>query len=272
VELHRLRQKREQKKKQGNIINGKRRASSINVKKRVQTLNDLRAGKLLSYFTKHFITMARSSNEYRSYPQAYMYLLLAGNMATLLDENNNSSEAYEFRQEIQELNVASRGGVQDMLGSSWTMNDNCDLIPGNQALRGSNWELKKENQPLPTPPKDKSPVSTVKAHHQNHLRSIGSSLSKIKNNSIAKPNIENSISQELSDDITELPESFENRGTSSDSTYYINKVITNGYETTDTEEILENETSKESEIIENKISDTKIFIADDDDDFGDTYL
>lgn len=137
-----------------------RRRSTIRLDAKVQTVSDLRAEKVLSMFAEHFLKMARCSNENRAYPQAYMYLLLAGNMATLLEDKGHSDNASEYRRQIIDLNIASRGGVQDMLGSSWTINESHDLMPSTPSVRGSNWEL----QPVPLPPKNPSPVTTVDLH------------------------------------------------------------------------------------------------------------
>lgn len=168
-QLHALRQQRKlaAQRSSKDDQRKKRRRSTINLKAKIHCVKDLRAGKVLSLFAKHFIGMARASNKYRAYPQAYMYLLLAGNMATLMEETGNGQEAEVFNREIEELNVASRGGVKDMLGSSWGMTDTHDLMLGNPKLRGSNWELKKEQQPLPSPPMRASPVSGLKLTKKN---------------------------------------------------------------------------------------------------------
>ncbi|XP_047475503.1 uncharacterized protein LOC125029576 [Penaeus chinensis] len=168
-QLHALRQQRKlaAQRSSKDDQRKKRRRSTINLKAKIHSVKDLRAGKVLSLFAKHFIGMARASNKYRAYPQAYMYLLLAGNMATLMEETGNGQEAEVFNREIEELNVASRGGVKDMLGSSWGMTDTHDLMLGNPNIRGSNWELKKEQQPLPSPPMRASPVSGLKLTKKN---------------------------------------------------------------------------------------------------------
>lgn len=165
--LHELRRqrKREAAKKSSKGTSKTRRRSTIRLDAKVQNVKDLRAGQLLSIFAEHFLDMARASNEHRAYPQAYMYLLLAGNMATLLDENSHSDKASDYRRKIVELNVASRGGVQDMLGSSWTMTSTHDLMPSTPSLRGSNWEL----QPVPQPPPKPSPISVAR---RNKLTSL----------------------------------------------------------------------------------------------------
>lgn len=209
--LHNLRAQKNAKEKgtAAQETKAKRKHSTINLRKKVNSVKDLRAGKLLTLFAKHFIEMARCSNEYRSYPQAYMYLLLAGNMATLLEETGNGPEAEEFKKEIEELNFASRGGVQDMLGSSWAMNENYDLIPGNPAFRGSNWELKKEQQPLPKPPKNTSPISGVKISRNKYMEGMESNLSQLENTINSKPKLLHTLSNESSwsDSITDLPDS-----------------------------------------------------------------
>lgn len=130
-------------------------------------------------------------------------------MATLLEETGNGPEAEEFKKEIEELNFASRGGVQDMLGSSWAMNENYDLIPGNPAFRGSNWELKKEQQPLPKPPKNTSPISGVKISRNKYMEGMESNLSQLENTINSKPKLLHALSNESSwsDSITDLPDS-----------------------------------------------------------------
>lgn len=203
--------KRRQQKNKTEVVNGaneKQKKSTINLKKRVQSVKDLRSGRLLSTFAKHFIQMARCSNKYRSYPQAYMYLLLAGNMATLLEETGNGEDASDFRKEIEELNFASRGGVHDMLGSSWAMTDNFDIIPGHQSIYSSNWELRKENQPLPQPPQDPSPRSGVRFSRNKYAESMGDNLSQLENSVNSKPYVIHTLSGEsISDIITDLPDS-----------------------------------------------------------------
>lgn len=163
-------------------------------------MKDLRAGRLLSMFADHFLEMARASNMSRSYPQAYMYLLLAGNMSTLLEETGNVDEAHDFKREIEKLNIASRGGVQDMLGSSRSILDTYDLMAGNPNLSGSNWELKKE-QPLPHPPTIASPVSGVNRIPQARLKQ-GSSLLQFEENT--KTGVSKTFSSR-SDDISWQP-------------------------------------------------------------------
>ncbi|XP_068223096.1 uncharacterized protein [Palaemon carinicauda] len=206
--LHEIRRQKSKKEVTNKGVTERRKKSTINLRKKVQSVKDLRSGKLLSTFATHFIQMARCSNKYRSYPQAYMYLLLAGNMATLLEETGNGEEARDFRKTIEELNYASRGGVQDMLGSSWAITDNFDIIPGYQNNYGSNWELKKESQPLPQPPKHISPVSKVKFSKSEYTESMGDNLSKLENSVNSKPYLTQTFSGEsISDIITDLPES-----------------------------------------------------------------
>ncbi|XP_076067927.1 uncharacterized protein LOC143040632 isoform X2 [Oratosquilla oratoria] len=133
--------------------------SDIKLESKVQNVKGIRSGKVLEIFANHFIEMAKSSNEFRSYPQGYMYLLLASNMATLMKETGHHDESSSYQKEVEELNIASRGGVRDMLGSSYTINENSDLSLGQPRHNGSNWELKKEKQPLPRPPPDTSPIT-----------------------------------------------------------------------------------------------------------------
>nr|XP_045615829.1 uncharacterized protein LOC123768969 isoform X2 [Procambarus clarkii] len=164
--LHALRRERKKAVTKTSPEGSKRRHSTIRLDKKVKSVKDLRAGKLLSTFAEHFLAMARASNIYRAYPQAYMYLLLSGNMATLLEETGNSEDANGYRRQIEELNVASRGGVQDMLSSS-RINTSASDLPCNPSFQGSNWELHgpkweaQKEQPLPHPPSNELPILGV---------------------------------------------------------------------------------------------------------------
>ncbi|XP_069950364.1 uncharacterized protein [Cherax quadricarinatus] len=161
--LHALRKERKRAATKGSE-GPKRRHSTIRLDKKVKSVKDLRAGPLLSMFAKHFLAMARASNKYRVYPQGYMYLLLSGNMATLLEETGSYDKANKYRKEIEEINIAARGGIQDMLTSSSNKNSTYDLLSCTPSIRGSNWELQTSNweaqkeQPLPKPPSDTPPV------------------------------------------------------------------------------------------------------------------
>ena len=198
--------KRKVQKSNSSNAQQERKKSTINLRKKVQSVKDLRAGKLLSTFAKHFIDMVRSSNEYRAYPQSFMYLLLAGNMATLLEETGNGMDAIELRKEIEELNTASRGGVRDMLASSWVISDDYDIIQRNQSHRGSNWELK-ESQPLPQPPKEASPNAGLKfSSRNNYATKLGSNLASLDNTINTRPAFLRADSEE-SDMIVDLPDS-----------------------------------------------------------------
>ncbi|XP_071550319.1 uncharacterized protein [Panulirus ornatus] len=185
--LHALRKKRKKaatKASSDDSNKNQRQQSTIRLKNKVQSVKDLRAGRLLSIFADHFIGMARASNMYRSYPQAYMYLLLAGNMATLLEETGNFDDAQDFKREIEKLNVASRSGVQDVLGSLRNAPDTYDLMLGNPNLHSSNWELRKEHQPLPHPPKSDPSIFGVDQIPQARLTQ-GSSLTQFEENTKA---------------------------------------------------------------------------------------
>lgn len=156
--LHEIRRKRKeqveaQMAKRNSINNTKKRPSTIRLDSKVQRVKDLRAGPVLRLFARHFLAMARASNRNRAYPQAYMYLLLTGNMATLLDETGNNEDAVLLRRQVEQLNVASRGGVRDMLSSSWSVNEQHDLVPSTTPSRGSNWEF---NKPPPQPPPERN--------------------------------------------------------------------------------------------------------------------
>ncbi|XP_045107652.1 uncharacterized protein LOC123502570 [Portunus trituberculatus] len=158
--LHEMRRKRKEQveaqiAKRNSINNTKKRPSTIRLDSKVKRVKDLRAGPVLRLFAKHFLAMARASNRNRAYPQAYMYLLLTGNMATLLDETGNNEDAVSLRRQVEQLNVASRGGVRDMLSSSWSVNEQHDLVPSTAPPRGSNWEL---NTPPPQPPPERNSV------------------------------------------------------------------------------------------------------------------
>lgn len=156
--LHEMRRKRKEQveahiAKRNSINNTQKRQSTIRLNAKVQRVKDLRAGHVLRLFARHFLAMARASNRNRAYPQAYMYLLLTGNMATLLDETGNNEDAASLRRQVEQLNVASRGGVRDMLSSSWSVNEQHDLVPSANPPRGSNWEL---NKPPPQPPQERN--------------------------------------------------------------------------------------------------------------------
>lgn len=127
-----------------------KRPSTIRLDAKIKRVKDLRAGPVLKLFGRHFLAMARASNKNRAYPQAYTYLLLASNMATLLDETANNDDARKLRQQVEALNDASRGGVRDMLGTSWSVNEQHDLVPKAAPSRGPNWEFSRpESQPEP---------------------------------------------------------------------------------------------------------------------------
>ena len=146
-----------------NNNNTPQRPDTIRLNSKVQQVKDLRAGPVLKLFGQHFLAMARASNRHRAYPQAYMYLLLAGNMATLLDETANNDDAIKLRKQVEQLNVASRGGVRDMLGSSWSVNEQHDLVPSTVRPRGSNWEFNKPPPPQP-PPEHNSVFGVDRVH------------------------------------------------------------------------------------------------------------
>ncbi|XP_050730698.1 uncharacterized protein LOC127005656 [Eriocheir sinensis] len=171
------------------------RPSTIRLDTKIKRVKDLRAGPVLKLFGRHFLAMARASNRQRSYPQAYTYLLLARNMATLLDETANSDEARKLLKQVEELNEASRGGVRDMLGSSWKVNEQHDLVPNATPPRGSNWELGK-TAPQPKPERD----SMFGVNQRQTITSL-QDLSPYETNAALKT----PLTQQDSDAISELP-------------------------------------------------------------------
>lgn len=199
MRLERKRKVEEANKKSGinNTDNNKlpQRQATIRLDTKIKRVKDLRAGPVLKLFGRHFLAMARASNRQRSYPQAYAYLLLARNMATLLDETANNDEARKLRKQVEELNEASRGGVRDMLGSSWRVNEQHDLVPHAAPPRGSNWEFSK-TAPQPKPERD----SKFGVNQRQTITSL-QDLSPYETD----PRLKTPLTQQDSDAINELP-------------------------------------------------------------------
>ena len=62
-------------------------------------------------FGEHFLDMAKYSTEFESFEQAYMYILLVENIATLLEETNSSLEAETMKENLMDIRKVTIKGI-----------------------------------------------------------------------------------------------------------------------------------------------------------------
>ena len=122
----------------------------IDVTHKIGPLNDLRSEKLFMLFSRQFLAMAKSSNEFNDHVQAHRYLHYAENMLELFkDEELNCPHSFD-NSEIDDLNVdimkerdVTRQGLHFMLSNSHKITENLEIKLTHTPPQRQNWELKK---------------------------------------------------------------------------------------------------------------------------------
>ena len=175
---------KQEQKKQRKIGNQSERSESIDVHLKVQNLNDMRKEPMFELFADHFLKLAESSIKFRSYPQAYMYVLMTLNIADMIEDfANNTTLASSFRKKANRLYQNSKSSVEEMLGSDWGRSDSYDIVTGRPRSTSSNWEYK--TRELPKPPDSENSKSS------NHISksTTSSNINNIKDDKkvISKP-------------------------------------------------------------------------------------
>ena len=76
----------------------------------IEPFDETRGSLVIEYFIKHFIAMAKKSNEYRSYGQGLMYLMQAENLMKLLRECGfyGTSAHVELLADLEQLRQLNR--------------------------------------------------------------------------------------------------------------------------------------------------------------------
>ena len=76
----------------------------------IEKFDETRGSLVIEYFIKHFIAMAKKSNEYRAYGQGLMYLMQAENLMKLLRECGyyGTSAHVELLADLEQLRQLNR--------------------------------------------------------------------------------------------------------------------------------------------------------------------
>jgi hypothetical protein len=102
-----------------------RKDDVINLTMAVEPFDETRGSLVLEFFIKHFIAMAKKSNEFRSYGQGHMYLMQAENLMRLLKESGfyGTSSHVDLMTDIEQLRQLNRDSTEDYWHISWGPED-----------------------------------------------------------------------------------------------------------------------------------------------------
>ena len=91
----------------------------------VQSFDPSRGRLVLEFFIRHYISLAKKSNEFSSHGQSLMYIYQAENLMRLLSDLNLSGAAQHmgFHTELEQLKQVSRGTAKDYWNISWDVGE-----------------------------------------------------------------------------------------------------------------------------------------------------
>jgi hypothetical protein len=92
----------------------------------VTPFDDAKKKLILEFFIRHFIAMAKKSNEFRTYGQGLMYVMQAENLLRLYTEigYEGSKDYLQFKVQLQQLREVSRGNTRDYWQINWGDDEN----------------------------------------------------------------------------------------------------------------------------------------------------
>ena len=127
--------------------------SKIDLEMKVPKFSETRKKALLFFFIKHFINLAKKSNEFRAYGQSLMLVLQSQNMLALLEEMGyqETKEFGDYRIELERLRNICRVGTEGYWKVNWGYQDK-EPIGRKTSNPMSSFKIK-QNLPLPDPPK-----------------------------------------------------------------------------------------------------------------------
>ena len=100
---------------------------TIDLREKIVTpFDDAKKKLILEFFIRHFIAMAKKSNEFRTYGQGLMYVMQSENLLRLYTEigYEGSKNYLEFKVQLQQLREVSRGNTRDYWQINWGDDEN----------------------------------------------------------------------------------------------------------------------------------------------------
>ncbi len=131
----------------------------------IEPFDETRGSLVIEYFIKHFIAMAKKSNEFRSYGQGLMYQMQAENLMRMLKEFGfyGSAAHVDLANDLEQLRQLDRDSTEDYWHMSWGPEDRgmpssatgsastAGGSAGGRGLRPQN-SMKAQTEPLPKVP------------------------------------------------------------------------------------------------------------------------
>ena len=110
--------------------------NSIDLREKIVTpFDDAKKKLILEFFIRHFIAMAKKSNEFRTYGQGLMYVMQAENLLRLYTEigYEGSKDYLQFKVQLQQLREVSRGNTRDYWQINWGDDENRFIFYSNRS-------------------------------------------------------------------------------------------------------------------------------------------